>query len=309
MGHSDTQLQIIEVKSNGVKDYYLEGFVSTTDPDLVNDIVTEKAQQSILNQLMNMKITVDDDHDSHRDKVTGKLYDRTQNKLPLALIVDAEMRKTKKGSLGTWVKAKLNKDYPLFKEYLNSIKNGFVHSFSIAYKVTKFTKELIDDTVYRIIDDLNIRNIGATGSPVNGDAQFDLALKSFPKMAEENKKIEELEASNTDLKSQVETLTSEKEALGKELSELKGMDYKKMYEEMKAKYDKMKESNGSKDSEMKSFNDKMSELEKSVTELQKENAELKSFVESPQLKSIVEGKSVDPQANNTQKVSAWDIMA
>lgn len=304
MGKIDTQFEVIEVKSNGVKNYFLEGFVSTTDPDLVNDIVTEEGQEVIINQMNGRNITVDDDHESYRDNTSGKLYDRTNHTIPLALIERAESRKTKKGSIGTWVRAKLNKDYPLFKEYLNSIKNGFVHSFSIAYKAINPDFQIIDGVKHRIISNLNIRNVGATGNPINDDSNFTLELKSFNKKMEDNKKIEQLETANADLKSSVETLTAEKATLEESLTQLKSehKDYKANAEESdeKKKKKEEEEKKNKDNTEMKSL-DKISVLEKQV-------AELKSFVESPQLKSIVEAKSKAP-AGNSQKTTAWDVMA
>lgn len=300
MGHSDTQFQVVEVKSDSGKNYYLEGFVSTTDPDLVHDVVTEEAQRSILSQLKNMNITVDDDHDSHRDNKTGKVFDRTKNKIPLALIEHAELRETSKGSTGVWVRALLNKDYPLFEQYLNSIKKGFVHSFSIAYKVTNFIKETIGSTMYRIINGLNILNIGATGAPVNNNATFDLDLKSFNKMVEEEKKSIQLEAEMKELKSSLAALTSEKETLSQEVLGLKAENktYKANEEEAEKKKKKDGEEEKEDKKEMKSFTDRL-------TALESENKELKSFIESPQLKSLVEAKSADP-ANTQTKKTAWD---
>ena len=56
------------------------------------------------------------------------------------------------------------------------------------------------------------------------------------------------------------------------------------------------------------MDEKFSAMEDSVKELQKENLELKSFMESPQLKSLVAGNSEDPAANNTEKIDAWSVM-
>jgi hypothetical protein len=304
MGFQDTKFEVIEVKSNGTKNYYLEGFVSTTDPDLVNDIVTEKAQEEILAQLNGRNVTVDDDHDSYRDNQTGKPYDRTMHKLPLGLIERAELRQ-KDNAIGTWVRVKLNQDYPKFKEYLNSIKNGFVHSFSIAYKPIKAFTKVVNGVKQRIIDNLNIMNVCATGNPVNTEANFSLALKSFPKMVEEVKNEETVSNEETTVVEQ----KSETKACDSQ-PEQKGMDYKKMYEELKAKYDKMmseKESSkkdDKKDTEMKSLAENNSKIEA----LEKEVAELKSKLEAPQLKSLVEKKSVEPQSQEVGKVSMWDVM-
>lgn len=305
-----SQFKLIEVKSENGKDYFIEGYVSTIDPDFVNDIVDDAGQKSTYREILNSDITMDEDHNEWRDPETGKLYDGKKNKYPIAKVVDAKL-----DSKGTWVKAKLNKFHPDFYErILPMVKDKMLHSFSIAYKVKKAIDRLIDNTKYRIIQDLAIANIAITGNPVNKNATFNMALKSFSKMVEE-KTIEEY-------KTQVAELKSTNESLESELSELKGMDYKKKYEDLKADYDKMKKEMQADDSEsekdddkeegkkeMKSFNDKITSLESSIEKLQKENAELKSFVESPQLKSIVEGKSVNPQEQqDTKKVTMWDVI-
>lgn len=213
MGLTDTRFNLIEVKSDNGRDYYVEGFISTTDPDLYNDIVTEEAQVKILRQLLNQDITMDEDHDVWRDPETGEPHSRPQNKIPAAKVVHAELRELEDGSVGTWVKVMLNKDYPIFDKLLNSIKNGFVHSFSIAYNVIKDTPKKIGDEIFRVISDLNVFNVGITGVPVNPNAKFQLALKSLNKKMTENKeletKVESLTTENAELKSQLEAAQTE----------------------------------------------------------------------------------------------------
>ena len=56
-----SNLSKIELKSeNG--NLYVQGYVSTTDPDKYNDIVSEKGQLDIANQLKKEHITMDLDH-------------------------------------------------------------------------------------------------------------------------------------------------------------------------------------------------------------------------------------------------------
>lgn len=283
-----SQFKLIEVKSETGKDYFIEGYVSTIDPDFVNDIVDNDGQKATYREVINSDITMDEDHNEWRDPKTGKLYDGKKNKFPLAKVVNVKL-----DSNGTWVKAKLNKYHPDFYErILPMIKDKMLHSFSIAYKVKDYINKIINNTKYRIIKDLAIANIAITGNPINKNATFNMALKSFPKMTEEEVKTEK-PVENTE--------NSE--------TEVKSADYKKMYEELKAKYDKMmSDKEDKKDTEMKSFSDKISSLEKSVDELKKENAELKSFVEAPQLKAIVEGKSKLPQKDESTKITMWDMM-
>lgn len=289
-----SQFKLVEVKSENGKDYYIEGYVSTTDPDFVNDIVDKDGQKATNREINDSDITMDEDHSEWRDPKTGKLYDGKKNKYPIAKVIDNKL-----DYKGTWVKAKLNKFHPEFKErILPMIRDKFLHSFSIAYKVKNSSNKLINGVKYRIIKDLAIANIAITGNPINKNATFNMALKSFPKMVEE--KIKELETQVAELKSTNETLT-------KENSELKSTNEELTKEKEDAQKDDEKKTEDEK-TEMKSFSDKIDSLETAVEKLSKENAELKSFVESPQLKSIVEGKSKNPKTAEPKKVTAWDVM-
>jgi myosin heavy subunit len=293
-----SQFKLIEVKSVTGKNYFVEGYVSTVDSDFVNDIVDEEGQKATYREITNSDITMDEDHSEWRDPKTGKLYDGKKNKYPIAKVVSSKL-----DSKGTWVKAKLNKYHPDFYErILPMVKDKMLHSFSIAYKVKDYFYKVMNGVKYRIIKDLAIANIAITGNPVNKNATFNMALKSFPKMVEEEVKTEtETQVEETKVE---ETPEQEQEVTEAEV-ETKGMDYKKMYSELKAKYDKLK---GNK-TEMKSFNDRITSLEESNEELIKENAELKSFVESPQLKSIVEGTTKEPQTKTeVTRVTMWDVM-
>lgn len=290
-----SEFELIEIKSESGKDYYVQGYVSTTDPDFVNDIVDEDGQKATFREISNKKITMDEDHNEWRNPKTGKLYDGKKNKFPLAKVVE-----TKLDSKGTWVKAKLNKFHPDFEDkILPMIKEKYLHSFSIAYTVKDYVIKVINNVKYRIIKNLKIANIAITGNPINQSATFSLTLKSSLKMVDENIK-------QTENTSEIDSNT-----------EYKSMDYKERYEEMKAKYEETnkqlktyldKENSKDDNKEMKSFMEKFESLENSVQSLKTENAELKSFIESPQLKSIVEGKSKAPKTTENETVSMWSIM-
>lgn len=301
-----TRFELIEVKSTSenTSDYYIEGYISTIDPDFINDIVDDTGQKSVYNELQNSDITMDEDHDEWRDPATGKLYDGKKNKYPIAKIESSKL-----DNIGTWVRAKLNKYHPDFEtRILPMIKDGYLHSFSIAYNVNKSFSKLIDGIKYRVIQGLKIANVAITGNPVNKKATFNIALKSYSKMVEE-KNYEELETQNQELKSQVDTLTSQ-------VNELKSEDYKGMYTKLKADYDKLK---GDYDkmmdkkedtTEVKSMQEEIVEVKSMIDKLEKENAELKSMLEAPQLKSIIEAKSVEPSTadEKPQRLNVWSVV-
>jgi len=154
-----------EVNLKGVKDYYVEGYASTIDKDLSGEIVDIKAQNALLNQILNNNITLDVEHSEWYDE-NRKILSRPKNtSIPVAKVVSAELREK-----GVWIKAKINPHIPSFRSIWNSIKDGFLSAFSIAfYPVAK---------TGNIISDLNLVNITLTGSPVNQGATFNAVMKS-----------------------------------------------------------------------------------------------------------------------------------
>lgn len=169
-----------EVNLKGERKYYVEGYASTNDEDLSGEVID--AQQDIYDQILNRNITLDIDHEEWYDE-DGKILQRPKNtRIPVAKIVHAEMK-----SKGVWVKAEINTHLPSFKSVWGSIKDGFLKAFSIAfYPITK-----AGNTVKK----LNLVNITLTGSPVNPQATFQVAMKSMSaliaKEAEDNNMTEE----------------------------------------------------------------------------------------------------------------------
>jgi len=200
------KFNLIEVKSevDGTKDFFIEGHISTTDPDSVNDIVTSEGQDNLVEEMNVKDITMDLDHESFR-KEDGSVPDRDLNKIPVAKVVES-----KRTTIGAYVKAILNKDHPNFKSILASIKNGFLHSFSIAYHVKEAVNKIIDGNQFRLLNKVELRNVGITGNPANTNATFSVSLKSQIKKMEE--KIEEVkveEVTLTEIKSSIDSLKEE----------------------------------------------------------------------------------------------------
>lgn len=289
MGLNNKNFGKIELKSEKGEIYGV-GFVSTTDPDLYKDVVSENAQSSILKQFNDRVIKFDFDHDKFRDPKTGEVYDEPKNLIPPAKVVKAERRLTPDGSLGTWIKVQLNKHHSKFEELKNSIKDGFIDAFSIGYSVTKSKPIKLLGETYREIEDLVIYNIAFTGDAINPKCKLKLALKSFPKL-KMDKTIEDYKTEILELKS------THKEELEKVQAELKANDedYKKKMSKKDEENEESKKADDKKaKTEMKSFNDKnakellelkskFDKSELSVTELKSKVDELESM---PQLKDI-----------------------
>lgn len=167
----------VEVK--GEKQHFVTGYISTSDMDIYNDLITENGLKSMLNQINESVITLDYEHEAWRDDTSI---------LPVAKIVEA-----KHDERGLWVKAILNKHSPKFKALWGSVKDGFVNSFSIAFKALKTVEKVIGDSTVRLIEDLKLYNVAFTGIPVNKKATIeDYGMKSIMlKAISENEKIGE----------------------------------------------------------------------------------------------------------------------
>lgn len=171
-----------EVNLKGEKKYYIEGYASTIDRDKAGEVINLEAQQDLLTQLNNENITLDIEHEEWYDEA-GNVLPRPKNeKIPVARITSAELREK-----GVWVKAEINRNIPSFRSVWNSIKEGFLKAFSIAfYPVKKAGDE---------ISKLNLVNITLTGSPVNPHATFNAVMKSaaatIKNDMEEKKLVEE----------------------------------------------------------------------------------------------------------------------
>ena len=152
-----TSYAVVETKDG--KKHFVTGYISTPEQDLVNDVVTEKGLQSMLKQLKSRSITLDYEHEAWRDDPTI---------LPAGKIVDAKI-----DDRGLWVKAELNPSSPKFKSLWDSVKDGFVNAFSIAFTPVDVVIKTVEGVGVRLLNDLNLLNVALTGAPVNKGAVID----------------------------------------------------------------------------------------------------------------------------------------
>lgn len=255
------KFNLIEVKSesdDGEKNYFIEGHISTIDPDSAKDITTSSCQDDLTTQTKTKDITMDLDHESFRNE-DGTIPERDLNKIPVAKITES-----KRTAVGTYVKAMLNKSHPMFKNILSSIKNGFLHSFSIAYNVRDAVFKTVNGEQFRLLNKVELRNVGITGNPVNTNATFSVSLKSYIKQMEEKQEQKILEDAIVNLKSELssemkDSFKSLKDDLNKSISELKSVTEEPKKEEVA---EEPKED----ETEVKSLKAKIVELEQRLKE-------------------------------------------
>jgi HK97 family phage prohead protease len=151
-------LTFSSVSVKGQRKYFVTGYITTSDRDLVNDIVSDHAITDMMSQLTNKNIKLDVEHEAWKE---------SPNLIPIGRIIESKRDET-----GIWVKAELNSSHSKFKEVWDSIKGGFLDAFSIAFTTLKATNKLIDGVKTRILDQVELLNVALTGNPANPAAKL-----------------------------------------------------------------------------------------------------------------------------------------
>lgn len=159
--------QSLELKEeNG--EFYVETFVSTPDLDFGNDIISEQAQDEIVEQML---------ASPSANKVS--LFHKREGEAPIGRVVDARVVQHE-GKTKSWAKIMLNRDHPQFKSVVNMIKNGFIDASSIEYQAKSWVHKLIGNTMVRVVDGINMLGFALTGRPMNPNARIqNFYVKSF----------------------------------------------------------------------------------------------------------------------------------
>lgn len=181
--YTEIQPEIITLKSD--KRYYVQGYISTTDIDLANEVLTENAQRDLHNQIQTIIksggfITGDVEHmifydDNGKALSMPKVRDSSGSLIiPEMKIIDSELR-----DKGVWVKAEINRHHPNFNTIWKNIEEGFLNGFSVAVKaITTITKKINNEWV-NLIDKIKLINVTMTGTPANPNALMSPVLKSL----------------------------------------------------------------------------------------------------------------------------------
>lgn len=191
-----TPFQISEVEVKGEKTMYLEGLISTTDIDMVNDLVTKKCLESMKSQLLSRNIKLDLEHEAFRgNSVEEKEINKT--KIPAGKIIDATVVTLGKDRFGLSVKAEVNKHNRERDLIEGNLKDGFLDAYSIAYIPTATNVVNMNGKSVRVLDDVNLLNVALTGNPINTEAQnakvFMKSIESLEDYKKEKKSNPEIE--------------------------------------------------------------------------------------------------------------------
>lgn len=181
----------LEVETKGEKEYYISGYISTKAIDTFNDLVTDECMSDMLEQINSGSIKIDYEHET--------IHSENLDINPVARIVEA-----KKDEKGIWVKAMINSSNKRFGEMWGSIKNGFLDSFSIAFKPIETATRYIQGKAIRLLNKLKLVNIGITGTPVNSECKLDnIIVKAISELNENMSgyiKLDELSDEELELK-------------------------------------------------------------------------------------------------------------
>lgn len=280
----------LELKSEN-ENFYVEGYISTSDLDQVNDIVTKNCLLDMAEQMRKRSIKFDVEHESFRGKSN---LDVEVNKtiIPVAKTEDFVMDKK-----GIKVRAVLNKNCRRFDEVKGSIQDGFLDAFSIAYVPVKSITEERNGAKVRLLDKINLLNVAFTGNPVNTEARMtNVFAKSLEFLEDDIHKSDELN------EQEVKQMTEEeKETENNEVEETVEEEVKSEESEAEQETEPEKESEPELEEkseeapEEEEENLEVKSLRSELDLVKKELTEVKAELEKPQYKSVVE--QVDKSEN------------
>lgn len=162
-------LKVDVIEEKGEQKVFLEGFLSTSDPDLVNDIVTKNCLESMQRQILERNIKLDIEHEAFR----GKSFEEKEinkTRIPAGRFIDAAVEKIGNNRWGLRVKAMLNRFNPRYNEIKGNVMDRMLDAYSIAFIATKVRHETINGKSMRFLDDLALLNSALTGNPINTEA-------------------------------------------------------------------------------------------------------------------------------------------
>lgn len=205
------------------KEYWIEGYVSTGDLDLVNDIVTKRCMDSMLAQFDMRTIKLDFEHETFRgdNEINAEA---AKTRLPLGKAMNKE-----RDSKGVKVKWKMNPNWKkfnnkgeivmTFQELWANVEEGYYDAYSIAYVPTKTAMIERNGESIRLLDDVNLLNVALTGNPINpGATMTSVMQKSLEFLKDKEKKDDWNDPADINLfevKSEVDKLKTELSSIKK----------------------------------------------------------------------------------------------
>jgi len=164
-----TPFSVNIVEDKGVERVFLEGLISTTDLDLVNDVVTLDCLKSMQRQILERSIKLDLEHEAFRGE-TSEEKEINKTKIPVGKITDATVVDLGENRFGLRVKSELNRFHKEFENVKGNIEEKYLDAYSIAFIPTKIAHVEKDGIMVRMLDDDRLLNVALTGNAVNTGA-------------------------------------------------------------------------------------------------------------------------------------------
>ena len=315
----------VELKEEG-EDFFVEGYISTSDLDLVNDIVTKECIINMAEQMKARTIKLDVEHESFRGNNEVEM-EINKTIIPAAKIDDFSVDKK-----GLRVRAMLNKHVKRFNEVKNSVKDGFLDAFSIAFIPTESRMEKRGDQEVRLLDKVSLLNVAFTGNPVNTHTTMTnvfaksleflkdqenhihesdniIKLKEVKKMSEEDNKETEKESSETEEKEESESEEKAKKKPEEEEEEEKKKKKVSKKDEEESKEPEKEPEKSEEKEESKEPEKTETETKSEIQKLKKEMMEVKAALKRPLLKSKVEQTNKGLQNAEEKSLNPLDVIA
>jgi len=173
--HSDTiNFKTLEGKEG--KEFFIEGYISTGDIDLVNDIVTKACLDDMTNQFDDRVIKLDFEHEAFRGKDD---FESQLNKTKIPLGKSIKTVRDEKGVKVTW---KMNPTWNkfdekgnvtmTFKDIWKNVEEGYYDAYSIAYIPLSTAQQNVKGVDARLLDKVNLFNVALTGNAINPNASM-----------------------------------------------------------------------------------------------------------------------------------------
>lgn len=280
-----TPLNVNIVNLKDGEHLYVEGNISTTDIDLVNDIMTKECQESMQKQILSRNMKLDLEHeafkgDTHEEKEINK------TKIPAGKIIDATVKDLGNGRYSTSIKGEINRHNKDYKSIKGNLVDRYLDAFSVAFLPTDITYTKIDGKNIRLLNNVKLLNVALTGNPCNTAAQLEQIFTKSMDAVEDYRALKELDPTiegKLEVKNHSNSiLHKENKQLNKQTNFLKTMteDYKDVKVE-----DESKEVVEQKSTELE-----MKELKESNEEVLKDNIAIKESMSkiNETLKEIIE---------------------
>ena len=211
------------------KEFFVEGYISTGDLDLVNDMVTKSCMDDMITQFDGRSIKLDFEHETLRGK-SALDSEANKSRIPLGKAVGRD-----RDAKGVKIRWKMNPNWKKFdekgnitmdfKDIWDNVETEMYDAFSIAYVPTKTTNMQQQGKSVRMLDSLNLLNVALTGNPINPAATMSAVMAKsleFMKSKEGDEiqnieikdRIKQIESAVADIKSDLSDNNVDKENMG-----------------------------------------------------------------------------------------------